>query len=142
MRRLANIPQVGHDKMWEKLTDAARIVEVIFVNGGMATKSAVEVILMARYPGMSHSDAHDAMNTLEFFNVQPNHGPYEDETPPTIDEYCLYMQGVDIRWFDGNPMEEMDWNELGIAAEIEDDEWREWHDEVIGQDPHGGKGVK
>lgn len=52
--------------LFEQLLKEAQEIEFLIVNdGGMATKSAVETILMNRHPDLSRADAHTIMNAKE-----------------------------------------------------------------------------
>lgn len=54
------------DTQYFKLLEETADIQYLIVNaGGMATKTAVENILMRQYPGLSRSDAHTILNNVE-----------------------------------------------------------------------------
>ena len=84
--------------------EALRITEVIVVNGGMATKSAVEDVLMAMFHSLTRYRAHAIMNHLEVNNMRIPDRRFDRDDVPTLDEYAQYMEDVEIRWYKGNPL--------------------------------------
>jgi hypothetical protein len=78
------------DSEFEALVhEAVEIKYVIFEAGGMATKTAVEDVLMLRHPGLGRHEAHDVLNRAEFLNLKIRK-PYACEANadrPTLDDY-------------------------------------------------------
>lgn len=87
----------------ELLEEAVKITEVIVTHGGMATKTAVEDVLMNRFDSLNRCEAHDVMNAVEFLNLKPPDRRFNDEPAPTLEQYAPFLAGVDIRWYRGNP---------------------------------------
>ena len=83
--------------------EALRITEVIVVNGGMATKSAVEDVLMEMFQSLTRYRAHAIMNHLEINNMKIPDRRFNHVDTPTLEEYAPYMKGVEIKWYRGNP---------------------------------------
>lgn len=53
------------------IIEARTHVGTIMRAGGMATKSAVENLLMAAHPGLTRRHGHDVMNHIEYHNLKP-----------------------------------------------------------------------
>lgn len=92
----------------EQLTDEAfahliavanRIKSAIYHHGGLATKSAVEDVMMVMYDGLTRGPAHDVMNYLEYHHV-----PVLGEDEVTLDEFAPYLKVVEIQWWKGDPL--------------------------------------
>lgn len=88
------------------LDEAMDIKWLIFTNGGNATKSAVEQVLMARHPGMLHADARELTNAIEYHDTL---GPslraqrwMRSDPEPALADYPQILT-ADIRWYRGVP---------------------------------------
>jgi hypothetical protein len=78
------------DSEFEALVhEAVEIKYVIYKAGGMATKTAVEDVLMLRHSGLDRYEAHDVLNRVEFLNLKIRK-PYACEANterPTLADY-------------------------------------------------------
>jgi len=94
------------DKQWNSLiADALIIREIIYTHDGMATKSAVEDVLMAKH-GIARYWPHTAMNSIESRNIQMPDRRFTSEPSPSLDEWAVYFDGIDCHWNRGNPFKE------------------------------------
>ena len=62
------------------IIEALNIRGAIIANGGMATKSVVEDILMLRHP-IDRFQAHEIMNHIEYYNLNSNKTSSLDDYP-------------------------------------------------------------
>ncbi len=68
--------------------EARDIRYVIHLAGGMATKTAVEDVLLARHATLNRADAHAIMNWIEFNDIDRFvHKRHFEGAPPTIADY-------------------------------------------------------
>lgn len=68
------------------IKQAVEIRFLIVANGGMATKSVVEDVLMARHAGLGRTEAHDILNHIEYHNIgQPDDLPELADYPEILD---------------------------------------------------------
>ena len=74
----------------EMIQLACDIVYAIVAAGGMANKSLVEDVMMARVDGLDRYTAHDLMNHLEFYGIHrfPMRRRFKDgEVPPSLADF-------------------------------------------------------
>lgn len=85
---------------WDALVlEALQVKEIIYTNGGIATKSAVENVLMAKHGELDRGESHSILNHIEFQNF-PVAGH-----DPDMAEWAEFFASVRIKWFHGNPFE-------------------------------------
>ena len=97
------------DKFFQSLVaDALAIREIIYSHGGMATKSAVEDVLMNKHRQleMNRYWPHMVMNHIEQQNAQIPDRRFSSEPRPSLDEWRVYFDGVDCHWYRGDPFRE------------------------------------
>ena len=68
------------------IKEALEIRRLIIINGGMATKSTVEDVLIMRHPNLSRYDAHGIMNHIESTNRDMRINRRDNDTP-SLDDY-------------------------------------------------------
>ena len=95
---VSNAGSIGRKEI---LDHAFNVRYLIFENGGMATKSAVEDVLMNIYPFLPRDSAHSLMNYIESNNQSCISQVARRERLPTLEEYAPYMTDVRIPFFDG-----------------------------------------
>ena len=89
------------DQDWEKLLRDGHIIKrIVYHNGGMATKTMCENVLMKRH-GLDRGWMHTVMNSLESRNDPMGERP----APEIMAEWRQYFIGEDCHWFRGNPFE-------------------------------------
>ena len=100
------IGQVLGEKHTGLVRDALAIGWLIYMNGGIATKSAVEDVLMLRHEGLDRTAAHDITNLIEYYDLSSS--ALRTRTwdrnwgdPPSLAEYPEILQ-AHIRWPRGN----------------------------------------
>ena len=77
-------------QMFEMLVNEARDIRFVIVKaGGMATKSAVEDVLMLRHSEIGRSEAHEVTNYIEQNNIDafPMRRRFEMDIEPTIEDF-------------------------------------------------------
>jgi hypothetical protein len=86
---------------WDELIiDVLHIREIIFTNGGMANKSAVEDVLMNRHPVLIRIEARSITNYVESHNMdRAGHRP-------DLESWRDAFEGVEIQWMGESPYEE------------------------------------
>ena len=93
------------------IDESCAIKWLIYINGGNATKSTVEDVLMLRHPDIDHFTAHEVQNLIEyhcllqqtFIMRQWNYPSPEPELSdyPEINQLNKYP----VKWYRGNPFE-------------------------------------
>lgn len=78
------------------IREAVSIQWLVVAHGGMAFKSEVEDVLMARHPNVGRGNAHEALNQIEFLNLTLD--KMEIQEPPTMDDYPEIFEYV-TKWF-------------------------------------------
>ena len=87
---------------------AVAIKFLIYVNGGGATKSIVEDVLMMRLPSVDRSLAHGVMNDIEFHgfdaaSIRNKQWRFDETAGPQLSEYPEIGKIERIRWYRGKP---------------------------------------
>ena len=96
---------VWPDEYAALVREAIAIRWLIYINGGNASKSVVEDVLLSRHGEIDRSFAHDIMNAIEqhdlcgaMFRDRRWYGGAE----PAFADYPEIAR-ADIRWYDGRP---------------------------------------
>ncbi len=95
------------DAYWQNLIDESVNVKwLIDRNKGNCCKSAVEDVLMVRYPGLTRYDAHEAQNHVECYNLDGSsflrRAWMLPRPEPELSNYPEIGK-VKIKWFKDSP---------------------------------------
>lgn len=87
--------------LWSFFIEEAQSIRYLIIkSGGMATKSRVEDVLMARHQGMNRGEAHGLMNWIEFMNEDwfrignPSIWTRSDMVEPKLEDYPEIMEAL------------------------------------------------
>ena len=95
------------DNYWNLIREAISIKYLIYMNGGNASKSAVEDVLMKRL-GTGRYNAHQVMNIIEFYNLDAScivnkRWTYTNWENPVMRNYPEILETSTIKWYRGKP---------------------------------------
>lgn len=95
--RCINLSTMDDQRQYSLTQEALVVRWLIYTEGGMATKTAVEDVMLLRHPLLTRYDFHQIMNQVEFYQLDNNlirygHLPYTIEDMPEIKQ-------CDIRWW-------------------------------------------
>ena len=93
------------------IDESCAIKWLIYINGGNATKSSVEDVLILRNPNTDRVVAHDVQNLIEYHCLLQssfiNRRWLADGNEPQLQDYPEINQlaRYPVRWYRGNPFE-------------------------------------